>query len=191
VQVPVERIEAVSMRHYTSRCRRPALTPASPDQRPSVRGGEWRGLHTIGGPDSIDGINGIGHAAMMTDASLAIARGADVKVVQQMLGHSSAAMTMDVYGHLFSDRLDEVADALDNARSEASRSAAAVANAQNPVAKVLPNADVVDLAAYKPQVRRQIRMAPPARFELALPPPEGGALSPELRGPANVGEPGR
>jgi len=85
-----------------------------------------------------------------TAASLAIASGADVKVVQQMLGHSSAAMTMDVYGHLFSDRLDEVADALDNARSEAAKSAAAaVANAQNPVAKVLPNADVVDLAAYK------------------------------------------
>ena len=58
-------------------------------------------------------------------------------------------MTMDVYGHLFSDRLDEVADALDTARSEAAKSAAAVANAQNPVAKVLPNADVVDLAAYK------------------------------------------
>jgi hypothetical protein len=89
------------------------------------------------------------HELRHTAASLAIASGADVKVVQQMLGHSSAAMTMDVYGHLFSDRLDEVADALDNARSEASRSAAAVANAQNPVAKVLPNADVVDLAAYK------------------------------------------
>src|SRR5256885_16759455 len=28
--------------------------------------------------------------------------------------------------------------------------------------------------------------APPARFELALPPPEGGALSPELRGPGHV-----
>ena len=27
-------------------------------------------------------------------------------------------------------------------------------------------------------------LAPPARFELALPPPEGGALSPELRGRA-------
>jgi Phage integrase family len=89
------------------------------------------------------------HELRHTAASLAIASGADVKVVQQMLGHSSAAMTMDVYGHLFSDRLDEVADALDNARSEAARSAAAVANAQNPVAKVLPNADVVDLAAYK------------------------------------------
>ncbi len=89
------------------------------------------------------------HELRHTAASLAIASGADVKVVQQMLGHSSAAMTMDVYGHLFSDRLDEVADALDTARSEAARSAAAVANAQNPVAKVLPNADVVDLAAYK------------------------------------------
>ena len=47
--------------------------------------------------------------------------------------------------------------------------------ASNSVAKVLPNADVVDLAAYKavkPQVRPQIRLAPPARFELALPPPE-------------------
>jgi hypothetical protein len=28
--------------------------------------------------------------------------------------------------------------------------------------------------------------APPARFELALPPPEGGALSPELRGPGQA-----
>jgi integrase len=89
------------------------------------------------------------HELRHTAASLAIASGADVKVVQQMLGHSSAAATMDVYGHLFSDRLDEVADALDNARSEAAKSAVAVANAQNPVAKVLPNADVVDLAAYE------------------------------------------
>ncbi|HVD89576.1 MAG TPA: hypothetical protein VNB91_11840, partial [Jatrophihabitantaceae bacterium] len=43
----------------------------------------------------------------------AIASGADVKVVQQMLGHKSATMTLDLYGHLFGDRLDEVADALD------------------------------------------------------------------------------
>ena len=55
------------------------------------------------------------HELRHTAASLAIASGADVKVVQLMLGHSSAAMTMDVYGHLFSDRLDEVADALHRA----------------------------------------------------------------------------
>jgi len=29
-----------------------------------------------------------------------------VKVVQQMLGHASAAITMDTYGHLFDNRLD-------------------------------------------------------------------------------------
>src|SRR5215211_1354353 len=42
-----------------------------------------------------------------------------------------------------------------------------------------------------PLVSAAFRLAPPARFELALPPPEGGALSPELRGLASVGRPGR
>ena len=42
--------------------------------------------------------------------------GADVKVVQQMLGHKSATMTLDLYGHLFGDRLEIVADAMDSAQ---------------------------------------------------------------------------
>ena len=58
------------------------------------------------------------HELRHTAASLAIAAGADVKVVQQMLGHASATMTMDTYGHLFENRLDEVADALDRARAQ-------------------------------------------------------------------------
>jgi hypothetical protein len=36
-----------------------------------------------------------------------------VKAVQQMLGHASAAMTLDVYAGLFGDDLDAVAIALD------------------------------------------------------------------------------
>ena len=59
------------------------------------------------------------HQLRHTAASLAIASGADVKVVQQMLGHASATMTLDTYGHLFEDRLDEVGDALDRARETA------------------------------------------------------------------------
>src|SRR5665811_1202169 len=59
------------------------------------------------------------HELRHTAASLAIASGADVKVVQQMMGHKSATMTLDLYGHLFGDRLDLVADALDNARTAA------------------------------------------------------------------------
>ena len=39
-----------------------------------------------------------------------------------MLGHKSATMTLDLYGHLFADRLDEVADALDVARARRSLS---------------------------------------------------------------------
>ncbi len=38
-----------------------------------------------------------------------------------MLGHSSATMTLDTYGHLFDDRLDEVGEAMDRARTAAHR----------------------------------------------------------------------
>jgi integrase len=59
------------------------------------------------------------HELRHTAASLAIASGADVKVVQQMMGHKSATMTLDQYGHLFPDRLDVVADAMDAAMKSA------------------------------------------------------------------------
>lgn len=59
------------------------------------------------------------HEFRHTAASLAIASGADVKVIQTMLGHKSAAMTLDQYGHLFGDRLDLVARAMDDARTAA------------------------------------------------------------------------
>ena len=36
-----------------------------------------------------------------------------MKLVQRMLGHKSATMTLDQYGHLFDDRLNDVADRLD------------------------------------------------------------------------------
>ena len=60
------------------------------------------------------------HALRDTAASLAISSGANVKAIQRMLGHASAAMTLDVYGGLFDDDLDAVADALDRAHSDAS-----------------------------------------------------------------------
>jgi len=52
------------------------------------------------------------HALRHTAASLAISSGANVKVVQRMLGHASAAMTLDVYADLFDDDLTAVADKL-------------------------------------------------------------------------------
>ncbi|CAN5568126.1 site-specific integrase [soil metagenome] len=57
------------------------------------------------------------HDLRHTAASLAISAGANVKGVQRMLGHSSAAMTLDVYADLFEDDLDEVSARLDNLRT--------------------------------------------------------------------------
>jgi len=42
-----------------------------------------------------------------------------VTAVQRMLGHASAAMTLDVYAGLFNDDLDAVADRLDAAAAAA------------------------------------------------------------------------
>lgn len=86
----------------------------------AVRGAELHGV--------------VPHGLRHTAASLAIAAGADVKVVQQMLGHKSATMTLDLYCHLFDNRLDEVADRLD-----------AAARASGDVYPLCTRASVVDL----------------------------------------------
>jgi integrase len=60
------------------------------------------------------------HDLRHTSASLAVQAGGNVKVVQRMLGHASAAMTLDVYSDLFDDDLDSVSTALDAAYRAAS-----------------------------------------------------------------------
>ncbi len=56
------------------------------------------------------------HELRHTAARLAISSGANVKAVQSMLGHASAAMTLDRYSHPFDDVLETVAHRLDEAR---------------------------------------------------------------------------
>jgi integrase len=59
------------------------------------------------------GLDGITpHELRHTAASLAVSAGAHVKSVQRMLGHASAAMTLDTYADLFDDDLDSVATSL-------------------------------------------------------------------------------
>ncbi len=53
------------------------------------------------------------HELRHTCASLSIKAGANIKVVQRLLGHKTAALTLDRYGHLYDDDLDTVADAFD------------------------------------------------------------------------------
>ncbi len=57
------------------------------------------------------------HGLRHTAASLAVSAGANVKAVQKMLGHASAAMTLDIYADLFDDDLEAVAAALHDAHA--------------------------------------------------------------------------
>jgi integrase len=55
------------------------------------------------------------HDLRHSAASLAVSAGANVKAVQRMLGHASAAETLDTYADLFDDDLEAVSAALDDA----------------------------------------------------------------------------
>jgi Phage integrase family len=54
-----------------------------------------------------------------TCASLLIAQGASVKAVQAQLGHATASITLDTYGHLFPSELEALADRLEQVRTAA------------------------------------------------------------------------
>jgi integrase len=56
-----------------------------------------------------------------TAASLMIRQGVSVKAVQRQLGHATASITLDTYGHLFPDELDALAGRLEDARADAWR----------------------------------------------------------------------
>lgn len=85
--------------------------------QPTVKGGWW--VQSIARAQAIDPgfpmptIHDLRHTA----ASLAVSAGANVKAVQRMLGHASAAMTLDVYADLFDEDLESVSMALDQARA--------------------------------------------------------------------------
>jgi len=58
------------------------------------------------------------HDLRDTAASLAISSGASIKAVQRMLGHASAKMTLDVYGSLFEEDLETLADRIEERYGE-------------------------------------------------------------------------
>ena len=67
VQVPVEQLEAAVVRHYTSRAGDPHRHLHLQINARVFAAGRWRGLHSVGVVDSIEAINGIGHAAVVCD----------------------------------------------------------------------------------------------------------------------------
>src|SRR4051794_27570343 len=70
VQVPVEVLEAVTVRHYTSRAGDPHRHLHVQIGARVFAAGKWRGLHTVGVRDFLAAINGIGHAAVACDPAI-------------------------------------------------------------------------------------------------------------------------
>jgi conjugative relaxase-like TrwC/TraI family protein len=68
LQVPVEVLEAVTVRHHTSRAGDPHRHLHLQINARVFAAGQWRGLHTVGVRDFLGAVNGIGHAAVVTDA---------------------------------------------------------------------------------------------------------------------------
>ena len=73
------------------------------------------------------------HDLRHTAASLAVASGAHAKSVQRMLGHASAAMTLDVYSGLFDDDLTSLADRMDAASRAAAEARVGAVWARPPI----------------------------------------------------------
>lgn len=104
---------------------KPLLTDKDPDDFvfTAPRGGPVRvnnfrrrvfnpAAERIGIPDLVP------HDLRDTAASLAISAGASIKAVQRMLGHASAKVTLDVYGGLFEEDLEALADTLEERYGE-------------------------------------------------------------------------
>ena len=95
-----------------------ALVFTSPQGQPLRYGAFYRrswlpALRAAGLPPS--GMHSLRH----TCASLLIAHGAPIKAVQAQLGHQSAELTLDRYGHLYPDQMDILAERLEEARRHA------------------------------------------------------------------------
>jgi hypothetical protein len=67
LQVPVEVLEAVTVRHHTSRAGDPHRHLHLQVNARVFAAGRWRGLHTVGVRNFLGALNGIGHAAVAAD----------------------------------------------------------------------------------------------------------------------------
>lgn len=80
----------------------------------------WTKARTLTGLADGMSIHDLRHVA----ATNAIAAGADVKLVQQMLGHKDATETLNTYAHLWPDRVSDVIAMVEKNRAKALKEAA-------------------------------------------------------------------
>jgi len=86
----------------------------------AVDGGNWYNRIWLKARRSVEAASTYSvHDLRHVAATNAIAAGADVKLVQQMLGHKDATETLNTYSHLWPSRVSEVITAVEERRREA------------------------------------------------------------------------
>jgi exodeoxyribonuclease V alpha subunit len=109
VAVPVERLEAVTVRHYTSRAGDPHRHLHLQVNARVFAAGKWRGLDTVAFRDSIQAINGIGHAAVVCDPDFRAALAAH----GYTLSEDGEVVQLAPFVGAFSKRAAQIATLLD------------------------------------------------------------------------------
>ena len=110
VQVPVEELEAAVVAHRTSRAGDPHWHLHLQVNARVWAAGKWRGLHTVGFRESIAAINGIGHAAVMTDPGFRAALAAHGFHLDPGSGE---IVELEAYGEAFSARSKQIGHNID------------------------------------------------------------------------------
>lgn len=114
VQVPVEQIEAAIVRHYTSRAGDPHRHLHLQINARVYARGAWRGLHSVGVVDSIEALNGIGHAAVMCDPQFRAA----LAVRGYTLDDAGEINELTPYAGRFSQRASQIGCNVDRYEAE-------------------------------------------------------------------------
>ncbi|QYJ05414.1 relaxase domain-containing protein [Nocardioides panacisoli] len=115
VQVPVEQIEAAVVRHYTSRAGDPHRHLHLQVNARVWAAGRWRGIHTVGIRDSLEAINGIGHAAVASDPEFRAVLAAHGYTLDTATGEVNE---LSPYTGAFSARAGQIARNVDRYEAE-------------------------------------------------------------------------
>ncbi|MEU0312122.1 MobF family relaxase [Nocardioides sp. NPDC006273] len=110
VQVRVDQLDAAVVAHRTSRAGDPHWHLHLQVSSRVWAQGKWRGLHTVGFRESIAAINGIGHAAVMTDPSFRAALAAHGYHLDLVSGE---VIELEAYGEAFSARSKQIGHNID------------------------------------------------------------------------------
>ena len=165
--VPIPAIVSSELADYKAQCDPDGLVFPSVAGTP-LRNRNWRRDVFDSAVEAL-GLKITPHNLRDTAASLAIQEGASVVAVARLLGHESAATTLNHYAGLFPTDLDDIASRLDAAARLTITSQDASPDAKESPTKHRPEKSKISRRTPANHHSPAKTVVPPARFELATP----------------------